>query len=402
MHPKPVQHKRLRSIRAIEVKAAKAPRTVSYNPGTMTDPLPAVERAMAAFRKSVRGHPVGAYDKCRSVLGDFRMVAAEVFGGTAASWAHADGHTATIDRIAMTVAELHGATRTHPVSVVSTDSEHIGGLGAFTADPRFAVRTVPLEALAAARGEVFFLSHLTYLTNIDLTTAISAVSRRGGGSGAGTFDAPIVIVDGTQAVGQIDVDITALGCHAYLASAHKWLGGPHGSGLLYLRPDVIETWPTPYHAGEPLCTDLPIGRWEPRGGQDFSRVAGIMAAIRAYQVHATPGIETRQRFIRAIDRELGDAVCIHRSSAAGGRVVALSVPGRDVYPLYLRLIERGISVKCIKRPLPCAETGRDCTEVLRIGFPWWATEEQIDEAVEVLSSTLRELLSSPVPAAPES
>jgi selenocysteine lyase/cysteine desulfurase len=386
-----MKHKRLGSIRAIEAKAARTPRTVSYNPGTMTDPLPAVERAMAAFRRSVRGHPVGAYDKCRAVLRDFRTGAAEVFGGSPESWAVADGHTATIDRIATTLAALLGATPQNPVSVVTTDSEHIGGVGAFTADPRFTVRFVAPEALTGERGDVFFLSHLTYLTNRDLTAEITAISKRVASSDAAA-GLPIVVIDGTQAVGQVDVDVASLGCHAYLASAHKWLGGPHGSGVLYLRPDVIERWPTPYRAGEPLCTDLPIGRWEPRGGQDFSRVAGIMAAIRAYQCHATPGREVRDRFVSGITAALGDEVHILHSSSEDGRVIALTTPGRDIYPIYCQLVERGISVKCIKKPLPCAETGQDCTEVLRVGFPWWATPGQVDEAVGTLTNTLRELL----------
>jgi selenocysteine lyase/cysteine desulfurase len=366
----------------------------------MSDPLPAVERAMSAFKRSVRGHPVGAYDKCRAVLNDFRSVAAEVFGGAGDSWAIANGHTSTIDLVASSVAEFLGATRARPITVVTTDSEHVGGIGAFTADPRFTVRFVSVDDLPKARGCVFFLSHLTYLTNRDLTAEITAVSHRAPGSAMGTWDSPIVLVDGTQAVGQIDVDVEALGCHAYLASAHKWLGGPHGSGILYLRADVIERWPTPYRAGEPLCVDRPIGRWEPRGGQDFSRVAGIMAAIRAYQCHASPGTAIREDFVRRLGATFGDQVSVLHSSAPHGRVIALALPGHDVYPVYRDLVEHGISVKCIKRPVPCPDTGQDCTEVLRIGFPWWATTEQVDDGIAALTKSLGEVLAqSPAPFA---
>jgi selenocysteine lyase/cysteine desulfurase len=333
---------------------------------------------MAAFRRRVRGHPQAAYEKCRSVLEDYRRVAAEVFGGDASGWAIADGHTATIDRLAATLAQVFPNQPT----VVSTDSEHIGGLGAFTADPRFRVVQVPPDRLLDTPGDIYFLSHLTYDTNRDNTREIVALAHRS--------DSPVVIVDGNQAVGQLDVDVAALGCHAYLASAHKWLGGPHGTGLLYLRADVLDTWPSPFRAGEPLCQHLPIGRWEPRGGQDFSRVAGVAAAIRAYQVHAKPGREVREKFAAGLQRALSDRVHLLRSSAAQGRVVAFELKDMDVYPVYRRLVERGVSVKCIKKPGKCSETGRDCLEVLRVGFPWWAEDEQVDEAISILRQVIAE------------
>jgi hypothetical protein len=66
----------------------------------------------------------------------------------------------------------------------------------------------------------------------------------------------------------------------------------------------------------------------------------------------------------------------------------------DVYPVYRRLVERGVSVKCIKKPGKCSETGRDCLEVLRVGFPWWAEDSRIDESVKILSEVVTECLTA--------
>jgi selenocysteine lyase/cysteine desulfurase len=366
--------RKLDSIRTLETERGST--AIAYNPGTMTDPLPAVERAMAAFRRRVRGRPLMAYEKCREVLHDMRVVASEVFGGTPEGWAMADGHTATVDRIADSLAEHFGRVAT----VVSTDSEHVGGIGAFSADKRFVVRQVPPEQLADTAADIYFLSHVTYDTNHDNSDVIRALTRRA--------DDPIVIIDGNQAVGQIDVDVAALGCHVYITSSHKWLGGPHGGGLLYLRSDVVEQWPSPFRAGDPLVPDLPIGRWEPRGGQDFSRVAGIAAAVRAYQVHATSGRPIREQFIQALQRALGDRVHPITASTAEGRVVAFELVGIDVYPVYRELAERGLSIKCIKKPGKRAESGDGCLEVLRVGFPWWTDAEQVDDAVAILTEVV--------------
>ncbi len=50
----------------------------------------------------------------------------------------------------------------------------------------------------------------------------------------------IVAVDGAQAVGMIEVDMTDFGIDVYCASPHKWLQAPKGLGLMYVRKDVQE------------------------------------------------------------------------------------------------------------------------------------------------------------------
>ena len=53
------------------------------------------------------------------------------------------------------------------------------------------------------------------------------------------------LVDGAQAVGQIAVDVKELGCDAYVASPHKWLLAPKGTGVLYIRREVQDRfWTT--------------------------------------------------------------------------------------------------------------------------------------------------------------
>lgn len=44
----------------------------------------------------------------------------------------------------------------------------------------------------------------------------------------------LTIVDGAQAVGNIEVDVRTIGCDAYAAPGHKWLMAPKGTGFLYI------------------------------------------------------------------------------------------------------------------------------------------------------------------------
>lgn len=48
----------------------------------------------------------------------------------------------------------------------------------------------------------------------------------------------LVLVDGAQGAGHLEVDVAALDVDAYAASGHKALLGPQGVGLLYLRPGL--------------------------------------------------------------------------------------------------------------------------------------------------------------------
>lgn len=53
-----------------------------------------------------------------------------------------------------------------------------------------------------------------------------------------------VVLDAAQSFGMIDHRIADLGCDYYGTSLHKWLMGPKGTGMLYVKRDKIEkVWP---------------------------------------------------------------------------------------------------------------------------------------------------------------
>ncbi len=47
-------------------------------------------------------------------------------------------------------------------------------------------------------------------------------------------------LDGAQAPGMMPLDIHDIGCHAYATCGHKWLVGPKGTGLLYVRKEMLD------------------------------------------------------------------------------------------------------------------------------------------------------------------
>lgn len=54
----------------------------------------------------------------------------------------------------------------------------------------------------------------------------------------------MTVVDGAQAVGMLDFQLRDLGCDYYAGCFHKWLGGTHGTGFLYVRREMLDrVWP---------------------------------------------------------------------------------------------------------------------------------------------------------------
>ena len=50
----------------------------------------------------------------------------------------------------------------------------------------------------------------------------------------------LVVVDGYQAAGTLDVDVIAMGCDVYLGGSVKYLSGGPGNGWMYVRPDLVD------------------------------------------------------------------------------------------------------------------------------------------------------------------
>ena len=97
----------------------------------------------------------------------------------------------------------------------------------------------------------------------------------------------LMLVDGAQAPGHLDVDVGALGVDAYAMSGHKGLLGPQGIGMLYLLPE-LEVEPIVVGGTGGLTSGslaMPLqrpDRYEP-GTPNVPGIAGLGAAARLLQ-----------------------------------------------------------------------------------------------------------------------
>lgn len=142
------------------------------------------------------------------------------------------------------------------------------------------------EEAITGRTKVISVSHVITSTGLRMPIAdIAALAKQRG---------ILCVVDGAQAVGGIDVDVKKLGCDAYVATGHKWLMGPKGTGFLYINKDASSSiQPVQredgirYVVGSTGIGSLPL-------------VVGLGAAVEAMRKRSMPAVE--KRIIQLRDR----------------------------------------------------------------------------------------------------
>jgi selenocysteine lyase/cysteine desulfurase len=241
-----------------------------------------------------------------------------------------------------------------------------------------------VEALRRAVDDRVRLIALTHVpTNGGLVNPAHAAGRIAREAGV------LFLLDACQSAGQMTLDVGALGCDMLSCTGRKFLRGPRGTGLLYVRREVMDRL-------EPPFVDLHAARWSARDAFEWrpdarrfenwetnyatkiglgvaidyalswglesirGRVYGLADRLR-HRLEAIPGVTVR---------DLGREKC---------GIVTFTLDGRDPVLIRDSLLARGINVSVSFLEYARLDMeSRGIDSMVRASIHYYNTEEEVE------------------------
>ena len=199
----------------------------------------------------------------------------------------------------------------------------------------------------------------------------------------------VSFIDGAQAAGQFPIDLHALGCDLYITNGHKWLFGPNGVGLLYVKSG-FESELTPTMVGMGTMDFSQHGAWS-AGAHRFELTATRPAQVLATMHAALDWLErlgleniwARQKSLTAYVKkrvlEMPERFTLltpweFEKSSALASVKITDKTGDQIGAFAAKMLQEK---RAFLRPVPEFDA-------LRLSMAYYNTEEDFERAFEML------------------
>lgn len=342
---------------------------VYLNAGTF-GPIPRVAHAAA------RAHADAAFERGRTdadewqrVIDDARRSFARAFGAVEAEIAlthcTTDGVNAVVSGLDFAPGdEVVTTTHEHPgVSAPLEELARVRGVVVREAAPR----ADAIASLIGGRTRLVALSHVLWTTGEVLP--LEAVAARAHAHGA------LVLADGAQAAGAIEVDPAALGVDFYAASGQKWLCGPSGTGALWVRPSALgrlrtaSPWSLSRSRGADGVRDWPDARRLDATTVSMTAHAGVAAALDWHRAQVERGALAWSAWLaRALRARLAERSGVRLApTAAPSTIVSFAIEGEPAESVVRRLEAAGIFIRSIPK-----------FGYVRVSVGFWNEERDLD------------------------
>lgn len=204
------------------------------------------------------------------------------------------------------------------------------------------------------------------------------------------------LLDACQAVGQMEVDVEAIGCDMLSATGRKFLRGPRGTGFLYVRrallqrlePPMIDHFAAPWVARDQYRLRDDARRFETWENNYTARL-GLGAAVDyALNVGIRP-VEQRCRMLADRLRSgLGSirGVTIRDLGHAPGAIVSFTIKGYEAEAIVSSAAAAGITIGASDPSSTRIDAEmRSLPVVVRASPHYYNTEAEIDRLIGLLT-----------------
>ena len=211
-------------------------------------------------------------------------------------------------------------------------------------------------------------------------------------------DVPFLL-DATQAVGQIPLDVRRIGCDLLCGTGRKFLRGPRGTGFLRVADGLLDRL-------VPAQPDVRSTRWTPDAGlgwspgaqrfetfeRDIAALLGLGSAVRQALDLGVDEISARAlglaERLRTALAEI-DGVTVEDRGARKGAIVAAGHTAVPAEELAGWLRGRGVNLSVTWPPYPGTDSADSIRPLLRFSPHHYNTEQEIDDTAAALAGFLR-------------
>jgi cysteine desulfurase / selenocysteine lyase len=258
--------------------------------------------------------------------------------------------------------------------------------------PNDAVGQLSIEALQRAIDDRVKLIAITHVpTNGGLVNPAAAVGKVAHEAGV------MFLLDACQSVGQMPIDVEAIGCDMLSATGRKYLRGPRGTGFLYVRQGVLERLEPPFldlHAAQWVAPERFEIRPDARRFENWETYyAGKIGLGVALDYAMQWGLEAIWERISRLAHELRQqlstipGVTVRDQGIAQCGIVSFTVAEREADEVQRLLSRMGINVSVSRfasTRLDMAARGLD--DLVRASVHYYNTEAEIERFCATLAS----------------
>ena len=208
------------------------------------------------------------------------------------------------------------------------------------------------------------------------------------------------LLDATQSIGQMPIDVKKIGCDALCATGRKYLRGPRGTGFLYvsrhalnhLEPPFIDMHAAKWVAKNEFLIASTAQRFETWETSEMNKL-GITTAIDYALSWGIENIWARiQHLSKSLRHRLSQMkrIVLEDQGREKCGIVSFIVEGMEAKKIKLELLQKNIhvSVPSIEHARLDLEP-RNISSIIRSSVHYYNTEEEIDRFCHELGKMIQ-------------